>query len=98
VDFARLSFDDNTMAPAQQALADGELSVFDTYDTEPASGARDAPTDAPTGTALLRAVGDGEGWCVFATDVRNTYGLPFQVMFEQHQEGEGALSSIPYSA
>jgi hypothetical protein len=34
IDFLRLSFDDSTMAPAQQALADGELSVFDTYETE----------------------------------------------------------------
>lgn len=34
IDFVRLSFDDNTIAPAQQALADGELSVFDTYETE----------------------------------------------------------------
>lgn len=34
IDFVKLSFDDNTIAPAQQALADGELSVFDTYETE----------------------------------------------------------------
>ena len=34
IDFLRLSFDDSTIAPAQQALADGELSVFDTYETE----------------------------------------------------------------
>jgi len=34
VDFLRLSFDDSTIAPAQQALADGDLSVFDTYETE----------------------------------------------------------------
>ncbi len=30
----RLTFDDSTIAPAQQALADGGLSVFDTYETE----------------------------------------------------------------
>jgi hypothetical protein len=64
----------------------------------PAFGARDAPADADADTALLRAVGDGVGWCVFAIDVRNTYGLPFQVTFERHQEGEGALRSILYSA
>lgn len=34
IDFLRLSFDDSTIAPAQQALADGELSVFDTYEME----------------------------------------------------------------
>jgi trafficking protein particle complex subunit 9 len=34
IDFLRLSFDDSTIAPAQQALADGNLSVFDTYETE----------------------------------------------------------------
>ncbi|KIY43410.1 hypothetical protein FISHEDRAFT_53353 [Fistulina hepatica ATCC 64428] len=34
VDFVRLSFDDSTLAPAQQALAEGNLSVFDTYETE----------------------------------------------------------------
>lgn len=34
VDFVRLTFDDSTIAPAQQALADGELSVYDTYETE----------------------------------------------------------------
>jgi hypothetical protein len=34
VDFVKITFDDNTIAPAQQALADGELSVFDTYETE----------------------------------------------------------------
>ncbi|OBZ75570.1 hypothetical protein A0H81_04217 [Grifola frondosa] len=34
IDLMRLSFDDSTIAPAQQALADGELSVFETYETE----------------------------------------------------------------
>jgi hypothetical protein len=34
VDFLKLSFDDSTIAPAQQALNDGGLSVFDTYETE----------------------------------------------------------------
>lgn len=34
VDFLRLVFDDSTQGPAQQALAEGELSVFDTYETE----------------------------------------------------------------
>lgn len=34
VDFIRLTFEDSTISPAQQALAEGELSVFDTYETE----------------------------------------------------------------
>ncbi|KAK0459779.1 TRAPP II complex [Desarmillaria tabescens] len=34
VDFLRLVFDDSTIAPAQQALAEGSLSTFDTYETE----------------------------------------------------------------
>ncbi|KIL69772.1 hypothetical protein M378DRAFT_190156 [Amanita muscaria Koide BX008] len=34
IDFVRLAFDDSTIGPAQQSLAEGELSVFDTYETE----------------------------------------------------------------
>lgn len=34
VDFVRLAFDDSTIAPAQQALSEGDLNVFDTYETE----------------------------------------------------------------
>ena len=34
IDFIHLTFDDSTIAPAQQALSDGDLSVFDTYETE----------------------------------------------------------------
>lgn len=34
VDFLHLAFDDSTIAPAQQALANGVLSVFETYETE----------------------------------------------------------------
>ena len=34
IDMIHLTFDDSTIAPAQQALAEGELSVFDTYETE----------------------------------------------------------------
>ena len=29
-----LTFEDSTIVPAQQALAEGDLSVFDTYETE----------------------------------------------------------------
>ncbi|KAJ3829021.1 TRAPP II complex [Lentinula raphanica] len=34
IDFIRLAFDDSTITPAQQALAEGEMSVFETYETE----------------------------------------------------------------
>ena len=34
VDFYKLSFDDSTTGPAQQLLADGELSVAEAYETE----------------------------------------------------------------
>jgi trafficking protein particle complex subunit 9 len=34
IDFLKITFDDSTIGPAQQALADGELSVFETYETE----------------------------------------------------------------
>jgi len=34
IDLIRLTFDDSTITPAQQALAEGELSVFETYETE----------------------------------------------------------------
>ncbi|KAI0079931.1 Trs120-domain-containing protein [Panus rudis PR-1116 ss-1] len=34
IDFLRLTFDDSTIGPAQQALAEGEMSVFETYETE----------------------------------------------------------------
>ncbi|KAF9075275.1 TRAPP II complex [Rhodocollybia butyracea] len=34
IDFVRLAFDDSTIIPAQQALAEGDMSVFETYETE----------------------------------------------------------------
>ncbi|KAJ4487929.1 TRAPP II complex [Lentinula aciculospora] len=34
IDFVRLAFDDSTISPAQQALAESEMSVFETYETE----------------------------------------------------------------
>ncbi|GBE81971.1 TRAPP II complex [Sparassis latifolia] len=183
IDFIRLTFDDSTIAPAQQALADGELSVFETYETEydlihrPAltcdsshqsqvvapgekaivtvdcfgkvgctSGAvhvsyayvrRQQPTlRKPTGVFHTRQltypvlvtvyhmlechamdilpysraaasappefddldepivakarkgllnVEDVSDWCLFSVEVRNTYGLPFEVTFERTQ-------------
>lgn len=34
MDFIHLAFEDSTIEPAQKALSDGNLSVFDTYETE----------------------------------------------------------------
>lgn len=30
---------------------------------------------------------DEAGWCLFSVEVRNTYGLPFEVTFERDQDG-----------
>lgn len=39
----------------------------------------------------LRWNGDPHGWCLFSIEVRNTYGLPFEVTFDRTQQGELAL-------
>ncbi|KAI0375001.1 hypothetical protein BV20DRAFT_1041173 [Pilatotrama ljubarskyi] len=185
IDLIRLTFDDSTIAPAQQALAEGDLSVFDTHETEydlvhrpvftwdsehephsiepgqkrvitvncfgkvgctsgainvsyafvhrpqatlqeppevfytrqlsypvlvtvyhmlechamdilSYSGATttmspdvDADESSPESKArkALLHVGDIADWCIFSIEVRNTYGLPFEVTFERNQEG-----------
>jgi hypothetical protein len=33
-------------------------------------------------------IGNEAGWCLFSVEVRNTYGLPFEVSFERIQQGE----------
>ncbi|KAG6814362.1 hypothetical protein H0H92_010948 [Tricholoma furcatifolium] len=186
IDFLRLAFDDSTIAPAQQALSEGELSVFDTYETEfsliqrpvfswnkeeikdlqirpgqkltltitcigkvgcthgtlhfsysyvhrerpvlngsnevfhtrqlsypimatvyhmlechsmdilpfPRNPSReDDAVDARTRARRETLYVDDEGsWCLFSIEVRNTYGLPFDVTFERVQEGSPASS------
>ncbi|ETW85889.1 hypothetical protein HETIRDRAFT_42700 [Heterobasidion irregulare TC 32-1] len=182
IDFLRLTFDDSTIPPAQQALVDGELSVFDTYETEYelisrpvfswssdlqqtkipphrkvtivitclgkvgcTSGAihvaygyvhrkqdtlqkpsdvfhtrrlsypvlvtvyhmlechrmdilpfrpqavfnsNDDQGDNNSDTARKKLLCvDEDSWCLFSIDVRNTYGLPFEVTFDRIQEG-----------
>lgn len=32
-------------------------------------------------------IDDEAGWCLFSVEVRNTYGLSFEVSFERTQEG-----------
>lgn len=43
---------------------------------------------------LLAEVDEHVGWCVFAIDVRNTYGLPFEVAFDCVQHGMSLLNSF----
>ncbi|KAG1756741.1 TRAPP II complex [Suillus paluster] len=186
IDFLRLSFEDSTIGPAQEALSEGELSVFETYETEYdllhrqalswrndkeitkilpnqkvvlsvtclgkvgcAHGTihisysqvnREHEEQAPAAevfytrqlsypvtvtvyhmlechdlslvpmvdvdydighrasnsmTQILPEVDDPAEWCLFAVDVRNTYGLPFEVTFEREQAGteSAAVSS-----
>ncbi|KZT26443.1 hypothetical protein NEOLEDRAFT_1062821 [Neolentinus lepideus HHB14362 ss-1] len=193
VDFVRLTFEDSTIAPAQQALAEGELSVFEMYETEYdllhrpvfswsdhkyvkeiAPGAKTVLTvscfgkvgcssgaihvayanlnrprdslDTPPQVFYTRQLSypllvtvyhmlecqamdispyealepselsaihksndlskiqsllnieDTIGWCLFSVDVRNTYGLPFEVTFDREQEGaprESVTSLVP---
>lgn len=42
-------------------------------------------------TVLFRGV-EEEGWCLFSIDVRNTYGLPFEVSLDRTQQSEETLS------
>lgn len=187
IDFLRLSFEDSTIGPAQEALSEGGLSVFETYETEydllhrkafswrnekeitnilpnqkvvlsvtcvgkvgcahgtvhiaysqvnreheeqvPASEVfytrqlsypvtvtvyhmlechdlrlmpmvdvnyDDIGSRASNSVIhLLPEVDDPAEWCLFAIDVRNTYGLPFEVTFEREQAGtqNAAVSS-----
>ncbi|KAJ7097903.1 TRAPP II complex [Mycena belliarum] len=172
IDFLRFVFDDSTISPAQQALANGELSVFDTYETEydllhrPVfSWSKEDTKDIPPGHKLTvnvncfgkvgctsgtihvsysyvhrptnmldpspqvfhtrqlsypvmvtvyhmlechgmdilpfpshpldlakerteedQYLGNEAGWCLFSVEVRNTYGLPFEVSFERIQQ------------
>ena len=48
-------------------------------------------TDARVRRSLLH-VGDIADWCIFSIEVRNTYGLPFEVTLERNQEGSSSLS------
>jgi len=32
-------------------------------------------------------------WCLFSIEVRNTYGLPFEVTFERMDKGQGRAAS-----
>lgn len=58
-----------------------------TTTTSSDDGADEVTLEAKTRTSLLH-VGEIADWCIFSIEVRNTYGLPFEVTFERNQEGE----------
>ncbi|KAI0703613.1 TRAPP II complex [Cytidiella melzeri] len=192
VDFIHLTFDDSTVAPAQQALTEGESSVFETYETEydlihrpmftwdnkasrqdvspgekvvltvscsgkvgctngtihisyaychrPRSNLEKPPevfhtrqlsypvlvtvyhmlecygldilpytpdmidyaavTDENATKRMEKPlqVRDPEDWCIFSIEVRNTYGIPFEVSFEVDENdapGESTMTLVP---
>jgi hypothetical protein len=35
-----------------------------------------------------------EGWCLFSIDVRNTYGLPFEVSLDRVQQSEETFFGV----
>ncbi|KAG8217536.1 TRAPP II complex [Butyriboletus roseoflavus] len=168
IDFLTLSFEDSTMAPAQEALAEGQLGVFEIYETEydlihqqvfswnrdkevklinpgqkiVVSVACFGKAKCTNGTVRvsyayvrrndesgatpevfyarqltypmtvtvyhmlechdmslmplnvfsdihddsLQRDGDPHEWCLFSIEVRNTYGLPFEVTFDRSQQ------------
>lgn len=49
-------------------------------------------TEETKARRALLEVDDQNDWCLFAVDVRNAYGLPFEVHFERNQEGTSAVS------
>jgi hypothetical protein len=74
-----------------------ECRDMDVLSLTPAHAGASADDDANTGgsepvRALLRDA-DDDGWCLFAVDVRNTYGVPFEVTFERAQDGTPAASA-----
>lgn len=39
-------------------------------------------------------VEDPDDWCIFSVEVRNTYGIPFEVTFERRQAGTQRLFTV----
>ena len=65
------------------------LSYSGATTTLPPSAVADVDAIAPEARArkALLHVGDIADWCIFSIEIRNTYGLPFEVTFERNQEG-----------
>ncbi|KAF8559602.1 hypothetical protein OG21DRAFT_1402685 [Imleria badia] len=181
IDFLTLSFEDSTTAPAREALAEGQLDVFEIYETEydlihqqaflwnrdkevkvigpgqkivvsvacfgkakctsatvRVSYAYARRNDEPGATPeifytrqlsypmtvtvyhmlechdmsvmpldafsdihddTLQKDGDPHEWCLFSIEVRNTYGLPFEVAFDRTRQADApdatARSVVP---
>ncbi|KAG1715706.1 hypothetical protein ID866_1469 [Astraeus odoratus] len=177
IDFLKLSFEDSTISPAQEALSDGELDILEAYETEydlihrkvfswnpdkefkPINAGRkivlsvaclgkvgctsgafyisyahvhrekkdpvdftsetfytrqlmypvtvtvyhilecynmnlisvcaldSLPTGHPERSVTPTEIDDLRLWCLFSIEVRNTYGLPFEVTFTRLQDG-----------
>jgi trafficking protein particle complex subunit 9 len=74
IEFIKVTCVDSTMAPAQQALAEGEMPVFETYETEYELLRRpvfrwdpevEPKTVGPGEKAMLTIIGSGKvGWYV----------------------------------
>ncbi|KAL1721168.1 TRAPP II complex [Schizophyllum commune] len=105
VDFIRLAFDDSTIAPAQQALSEGELSVFDTYETEYDLLHRplfswnkdDAQNVAPGQKTTLNIVSYGKVGCTEGT-IHISYAYVFRGKGKgggEDGEGEGGEGESP---
>lgn len=74
VDFLHFGFEDSTLEPSQKSLAEGNLSVFDTYETEHSLinnpvfswDHREAKIIAPNQNLTLTLSCFGKvGWCVY---------------------------------
>lgn len=50
------------------------------------AGSRNDSSVSSDRKALLN-IDDAADWCIFSVEVRNTYGLPFEVTFEREQSG-----------
>lgn len=76
--------------------SDGLPTHLNLQDGEDASGSESRPQ---LRKKLLMAEEAGEGeddeakWCLFSVEVRNTYGLPFEVTFDRVQEGTQRVST-----
>ncbi len=57
-------------------------------------GGREADETSEDRRAVLFKDVEGEGWCLFSIDVRNTYGLPFEVTLDRLQKGEETISGV----
>lgn len=83
VDFIKLTFDDSTVSAAQQALAEGDLSIADAYETEYDLTRRpvltwqgacdvDIPPDQKT-TVAVTCLGK-YGWYGTCVDIHSQHG------------------------